>query len=233
MDVGPAAAVNLQKFNLLPMGLYQRIVRGDPLRKTRLHNYHGERIDLAGLRYLPVCLWSTVWFKLTGQRSAHPWLGYRAVRRIESVLRPGWSVLEFGSGASSLWLARRCARLLAIENEPAWHATTVRLLRQANMTHAECRLLPHDIDWALPDIAERSFDFALVDGYHRSEEMAAALRKVRPGGWVYLDNCDCHHNVDYSEARRMLVAAAAKPPEYFTDFAPLEFRVTQGVLVQV
>ena len=106
----------------------RRVICGYELRKTPLHNYQGERIDLSGLRFSPACVCSKLWFMLTGRRPAVPWLGYRAALRIRSLLNPDCTVLEFASGMSTLWFARRCRRVVSIEIDPAWHAEVVRRL---------------------------------------------------------------------------------------------------------
>jgi len=211
--------------------LLRRVICGDELRKTRLHNYQGERIDLAGLRFLPVCMYSKLWFMLTGRRPTVPWLGYRATLKIGSLLNPESTVLEFGSGMSTLWFARRCRRVVSIETDPAWHAEVIKRLARAGLRNADCHLMSLDLLGKVAD-ADESFDFALVDGFRRDVAMSVAIRKVRLGGFVYLDNCDVP-DAEYSSARSILLVAAKSAPEYFTDFPPCVVVVTQGMLVRI
>src|SRR5262245_55137980 len=80
----------------------RRVISGDQLRNTRLHNYLGERIDVADPRFLPAYISSKLWFMLTRRRPTVPWLGYRATRKIGSLLNRESTVLEFGSGIGCL-----------------------------------------------------------------------------------------------------------------------------------
>src|SRR5438128_557439 len=104
-----------------PQKLLSRIVTGDGLRKTRFHSYNGNLIDIAGLAYLPSSALSTFLLKTVGYRQQTPWLGYRAVRRLRTLLQPEWNALEFGSGMSSLFLAKRCKTVVSIESDKEWH----------------------------------------------------------------------------------------------------------------
>lgn len=51
-----------------------------------------------------------------------PWLTYPAVRFLESLATSRCRVLEFGSGASTLWLNSRFDDVLSIEHDPVWFA---------------------------------------------------------------------------------------------------------------
>jgi hypothetical protein len=211
--------------------LLRRVICGDQLRKTRLHNYQGERIDAAGLRFLPACICSKLWFVLIRRRPHVPWLGYRATLRIGSLLTTDSTVLEFGSGMSTLWFARRCRRVVSIETNPTWHTDVMKRLARADLRNADCRLVSLDSCATVAD-RDQSFDFALVDGYRRDVVVSVAIRKVRPGGFVYLDNCDVP-DAEHSSARHILLGVAKGAPEYFTDFAPCFVAVTQGMLVRI
>lgn len=204
------------------------LVTGDGLRKTRLHDYQGTRIDLAGIRFAPHCIWSRLWQKATGRRPRLPWLVYRAIARIASALRPDSRVLEFGSGASTLWLARRCFELVSIETDPAWYREVNQSLAREGITNVDCRLVPSETCEVVTD-QDYSFDFALVDGVRRDDVAPVAISKVRRGGYIYLDNADVP---EYQAAREVLLNSAQAPPEYFTDFAPSTLAVTTGMLVR-
>src|SRR5882724_4113711 len=113
-----------------PQKLVSRIITGDGLRKTRFHSYNGNLIDIAGLAYLPSSTLSTLLLKTFGYRQQTPWLGYRVVRRLRAVLQPEWKALEFGSGMSSLFLARKCATIVSIESDREWHGRVKALLAE-------------------------------------------------------------------------------------------------------
>ena len=107
-----------------------------------------------------------------------PWLTRQAIDIIEPLLRAGDDALEFGSGRSTLWLARHVKRLTSIEHDTQWHATITEKLRAANIVNVELLLRPMDVAEAdgeksayvkvLDRIGTASIDFALVDGMYRN-----------------------------------------------------------------
>ena len=213
------------------MGLWNRVLTGDGLRRTRLHTYTGNLVSLAGCRYLPRSLFSAFLLKL-GRRQAVPWLGYRAVRRVEGVIQPEWRVLEFGSGMSTIWLASLCRELVSVENDPTWHEQVQGLLAARGIRGVDHRLQDHS---RLDDLEDASFDLALVDGPRRGEEMETALRKTKPTGFILLDNSDVPQP-DYQRARASLLDAVGRRSEQvevFDDFYPFQFQVNESILVSL
>ena len=103
-----------------------------------------------------------------------PWLTPEAIRLLDSMLRPSDIGAEFGSGRSTLWLARRCAHLTSVEHDEAWYATVSATLAVEGITHVDYRCHPPDEPDELGDrsgyaqvaqfLSEESIDFALVDG---------------------------------------------------------------------
>src|SRR5438309_11109525 len=95
-----------------------RAVNGDSSRKTRLHAETGAMIDLAGLLYAPRALSEAVCRKVAGRIAQQPWLSYRAIKCLDQLIGQDWSMLEFGCGMSTLWLARRCGFIYSVEHDP-------------------------------------------------------------------------------------------------------------------
>jgi hypothetical protein len=145
------------------------LVTGDGLRKSRFHTYSGERIDWHGLAYLPRAVGTTLLAKLFSYRVRAPWLGFRAVAHIESLIRPDSVVLEFGSGMSSEFFATRCRKLVSIESNPAWYAQMQRRFKEKGFENVDYRLQTEDQYANVEGYPDGSFDFVLVDGARRSE----------------------------------------------------------------
>ncbi len=171
---------------------------------------------------------STLRFKLTGRRAAIPWLGYRATRRIAGLVGPGTRVLEFGSGLSTVWFARRGARVLSIETREEWAARVEALL--AKIPGHSVRVVSAEPPYSPEIAAGEEFDFALVDGDGRDSAMATALSVVRAGGHVYLDNADVPE-ASHRAARELAVQSG--DAEWFVDFTPFHVFVSTGVLVRI
>jgi hypothetical protein len=206
----------------------RRILQGDPRKVSRFRDFEGRLPPPSAWPYLIPSVASTVRFKLTGGRAAIPWLGYRATRRIAGLVGPGTRVLEFGSGLSTVWFARRGAEVLSIETREEWAARVRALL--AEIPGHRVRVVAAEPPYSPELVAGETFDFVLVDGDGRDSAMATALAVVRAGGHVYLDNADVPE-ASHRAAREMAVGSG--PAEWFIDFTPCHVFVSAGVLVRI
>src|SRR5690606_4161508 len=136
-------------------------------RKTRFHDEKGNRVGLAGLCHAPAALWSALAKRGLGRAALRPMIGYGAIARLDRLIAPDWRIVEFGTGRSTPWLARRCAFVLAIEDDPAWHDRVAGLLAASNCGNVQLELRPPARFADLSAWPESHFDFALVDGTDR------------------------------------------------------------------
>ncbi len=123
-----------------------------------------------------------------------PWLTPEANRRLQAALRPDAIGLEWGAGRSTSWFARRCARLVSVEHDPAWAEKIKKRLQQKGLIHkVELVLRPPEPE-AFAAVADRfppeTLDFALVDGWAatRAQCALAAVSRLRPGGLLIVDD---------------------------------------------
>jgi hypothetical protein len=117
-----------------------------------------------------------------------PWWNDRAIRYFTQQLRPGDQVFEWGSGASTVWLVARDAKVTSIEHDPDW-VSKVRVRCPA----ADVRAVPdnaRDYVGAIDEFGDGSFDVVIVDGIYRTECLHRGASKVRPGGLLVLDDTD-------------------------------------------
>lgn len=217
-------------------GLWTKIVAGAATRRTRFHDQHGKAIPLGRLlRNGPRALFSTVVRILTGYLPRMPWLSYDGQKQLAAHLNPASSVLEFGSGMSTRWLAQRAGAVLSFENAPSWHERVRAQLRDSpNVRYV---LAPTPADYlAVPE--GELFDLVLVDGRWRDQCVEIGLRHLKPGGVLYLDNSDKGadgHCGDVPLAGRMIRSAASKHDwelREITDFAPAQFFVQTALLLK-
>lgn len=207
--------------------LLNRILRGDPGKESRFRDFEGRRPPLLAWPYLLPSLASTFRYRLTGRQAIRPWLGYRAARRLAELVPPGTRVLEFGSGLSTVWFARRGASVLSIETSEDWRRRVESLL--AAIPGHQARVVLAEPPYSRELLGSQEFDFALVDGDGRDSAMAVALSAVPRGGWIYLDNADVADPA-HRRARELLLASG--PAEWFTDFTPFHVFVSTGVLAR-
>ena len=127
-----------------------------------------------------------------------PWLTRRANELLASLILPTDVGLEFGSGRSTLWLARRAHRLTSVEHDRSWHSAVSRQLAENGISNVEYLFREQDVDEAVADrsgyvrvadaLPEQSIDFALVDGIYRVDCVNAVLGRLKPGGLLILDD---------------------------------------------
>ena len=76
----------------------------------------------------------------------------------------------------------------------------------------------------------------LIDGAYRGACVTTALRKVRQGGMVYLDNSDLEVGDESIRQGKTALLEAVRDRggrcRVFVDFTPNFFVVTQGLLAQ-
>jgi Methyltransferase domain len=172
--------------------MLSKIIRGDDLRSTRFHTERGTLMSLRGFLHLPGGL-VTRWL---GLNPDVPWLVPGAISYIAKRVQPHWAVLELGAGGSTVWFARRVARIASLENNFSWFATIQERLQRDQLQNCELRLYP--LDEYIPIIRsfeDRSFDLVLVDSNEdrtgdRVSFAIEAAAKLRDGGLLILDNSD-------------------------------------------
>lgn len=112
----------------------RRIVRANPNHKTRFHDEQGNLVDVRGACYAPRAFAEAVLKRTVGYRPCMPWLSYRAIRTIEGIVGNDTTVLEYGSGISTVWFAERCRFVCSIDDDPGWHEKVRALLESRDST---------------------------------------------------------------------------------------------------
>jgi hypothetical protein len=136
-----------------------------------------------------------------------PWLNYDLVRWLSA--RQPARVLEWGSGASTLWLAKNCRQLLSIEHDPVWHKRVLGQLRLTNLT-VNLRLHPEKQDYVekvVSDCSSAPPDVVLIDGNWREECLQAASAWIGSGTTLLLHDS---HAGQYQEVLRGLSKEVAR-----------------------
>jgi hypothetical protein len=132
-----------------------------------------------------------------------PWFVPASLPVIDDLLEPGFQGFEWGAGRSTLWFAARVARLTSVESDSAW-AERVRGWLAAKPPPGEVDLrliaIPVRHDFTADQVAgylapisefsDHHFDFIVVDGLFRRQCLLAASAKLKPGGYLIVDNAD-------------------------------------------
>lgn len=138
-----------------------------------------------------------------------PWWTYGAIAEVT-----GWfegrrspvRVFEYGSGASTVWLARRAAEVHSVEHHRAFGEMMRHEL--ASLRHVDLRIVEptvssrpavgsakegnRNLDFAgyvaTIDAVPGEFDLVVIDGRAREACLGAAAHRLRPGGIIVFDN---------------------------------------------
>ena len=220
----------------------EKLLRPGDGRKSRLRNAQNEMVSASRiLRNAPRAAASYLTLKLTGRRPEAPWISYDATRRLDGLLGLQMHVLEYGTGMSTLWFARRVASVIAVDDLDEWIAFQRRGMKARGVSNVTLVHATEEQSYCYPDGAlARSFDFIMIDGRFRDACAMAALELIKPGGHVYLDNTDIRTPNEIAgsigDARELLIRAAAERGggmEEFNDFPPALLHATTGHLFRL
>ena len=203
----------------------------------RFTDYEGNKPSLYSIRKLPYVLKTYFESKRSGLISNPvPFLTMDSIRFLDSMVRPGLKVLEIGGGNSSLWFLERCVNLTTYEHNIDWG---MMLLNEVNENpgryHPERFNLKmmkgRDVINDVNKLEDKSFDILLVDSMNdytrRVASLRAAMKKVKPGGWIILDNSDNPANWNADELMK------EKEMHRFTGYAPMSLFVCQTTFWKV
>jgi len=133
-----------------------------------------------------------------------PWVTHQAVLFLEKFMNehPHAKVLEFGSGSSTLWFAKRTKNLVSIEHALVWYEKLSEMLADDPAHHPiDYRLLARPYWTVCEEFEDETFDLILVDGRNRSGCIKHSIRILKRGGILMIDNAERHW---YQKALRLL-----------------------------
>jgi len=160
-----------------------------------------------------------------------PWFSYAAIDYLETYLKPGMKVFEFGSGGSTLFFAKRTKHVSAVENDPEWFERVTQRLNEKSIHNVEIQLRPFDVknpgDFERSDylkaLPAEKFDVIVVDGAEEWTQVRPicfqhAERQINPGGIIIVD--------DSWRYPKLRATAKAKRHEVFQSVGPCRPGVT-------
>lgn len=161
-------------------------------------------------------------FELALYKRAHPdvpWLTPTMVEVLTSWLKPDDIGLEWGSGRSTLWFARKVGRLISVEHTESWYQKIKSRIEDDGFSHVEYHLRKDKQSYVAVTeaIPAESLDFCLVDGLARDACAVASLPLIKPGGLIIVDDNQRYFPSDSRSphARRPSEGAASEEWEMF------------------
>jgi predicted O-methyltransferase YrrM len=127
-----------------------------------------------------------------------PWLTPDSIKLLRGLIQKSDIGLEYGSGRSTAWLAKRCKFLTSYEDNKKWYAK-VRFeldklaIKNTEYFFKESLTRPaknSDYVTTIYSFENDSLDFILIDGNHRGLLAREAIKKVKLGGLLIIDNIE-------------------------------------------
>lgn len=132
------------------------------------------------------------------QNKGEPWIPAKAVRALEGMLHSKMKGVEFGSGRSTVWYAKRLKSLVSIEDHEAWYTEVKKQLETTGSSNVEYLFKSSLIDDHgeseycnyIDSFKNESLDFIVVDGKHRDRVANKSIQKLASGGILLLDDSE-------------------------------------------
>src|SRR5665213_9334 len=121
----------------------------------------------------------------------NPWLTKDAINFLDQTLRPSDVGIEFGSGRSTVWLAKRLSHLISVEDSGVWYGKVLKLIEKNGVSlKVDYRKLAADKEYVgqALELKDGSMDFCLVDGIARDSCALSILPKLTSGGILTIVN---------------------------------------------
>lgn len=218
-----------------------KLLRASPGAKSRVHDLQGNSAPIGRIAVnYPRAIWSRVMLTTMGKSPVQPWISYDATKRLDAFMAEApRSVLEFGSGNSTIWFAKRAAVLHTVEHNAEWHRRVQGLLagtsKRGTVIH-ELREREEDYTTFRAN-SDQQWDIILIDGIWRLPVARYHVDKLAPSGILYLDNSDAETSTDAErEIPELLVfldewaQRTNRKMQIYTDFSPTVLHATQGRL---
>ena len=170
------------------------------------------------MKFFPHWL-NSVLLSHTSLKDHVPWITFEATKWLIRYLTTNMRVFEYGSGGSTIFLSKRVHELISVEHDRDWYITVLNELAKENVTNCKIMLKEPELDifnktdpsnpksflssvstyqgynfknyaMIINEYADESFDLVIIDGRARPACIASALPKIRPGGYLILDNSE-------------------------------------------
>lgn len=140
-----------------------------------------------------------------------PWMPQEEIEWLDKFLNKEMIVFEYGSGGSTLYVARKAKEIVSVEYQLQWYLSVKVALIKNRLRN--CKLIlarPTRVNslgrdyassdpvlkgfsfqkfvTAIDEHPRESFDLVIVDGRARNTCILHALPKVKKGGFIFLDD---------------------------------------------
>ena len=170
------------------MNFFKKIIIGRSQAKTRLRDEKNNPILLQDFPYFFLALLEYLKNKIN-KPSHLPIINYSAIKIFKILLKSEISVLEFGSGRSTLWFQNQnIKKLSSVENNEFWYEIVSKQIISTDKINYNFK---KNIDEYKSIGQNEKYDLIIVDGLGRNECMEYALENnTNESTVIYLDDSD-------------------------------------------
>lgn len=154
---------------------------------------------------MPIPITDDIVYGRQALRDYEPWIVPESLEMLRTVIKPTFTIFEWGSGGSTIFWAQHCASVISIEHNPEWITRTGKMISDSGVSNVTLKLVQMDLMNTAPYInyanailehSDESFDIVFVDGdaAARYPCIMNSLPRVKVGGWLLLDNSDWFHS---------------------------------------
>ena len=149
-----------------------------------------------------------------------PWITYPSIKFLNGILRPHMTLFEYGSGGSTLFWLTKVKKVISVEHDRDWYIILNSEFKKQGINGVDYRLAEAETDEnfdkknfdvpadyissdqaftgknfekyvkQIDQFPDSFFDIIVVDGRARPSCIAHAINKVKPGGFIIVDNSD-------------------------------------------
>jgi len=134
-----------------------------------------------------------------------PWFSYSAIEYLDSLDLSKKDVFEFGTGNSTVYWAKNARSVAGIENNESWLSYVKNQTLKFKNVKLTFEKNKNQYANALSKL-KRKFDIIIIDGENRQECVNIAIKQLKRGGLIILDNSDWYpktcrslHNIGFTE----------------------------------
>jgi len=73
-----------------------------------------------------------------------PWLTLKAIKWLEKNLKPNMTVFEYGSGGSTIFIAKRVSKIVSVEHDSFWYNKVLEVMKEKSIYNCKYILLEPD-----------------------------------------------------------------------------------------
>lgn len=141
-----------------------------------------------------------------------PWIVEESTEWLKNFLKKDMSVFEWGSGGSTIFIAKRVRKIITVEHDYEWFLKIQLCVKLNSVSNCQCkfiqpeedssyvlykstneRLINHNFKKyceAIDSFPDNYFDLIFIDGRARNYCIMHAKNKVKMNGFILLDNSD-------------------------------------------